>query len=120
MAKIPIGTSTNILSTDLHPDPWYSPNLPPSVQYEEYLIQGKMFVVTYNISELEFSNTIISPDSIKEILAQLIVKELMSSNCIEFTKMQDPLSLAHSFKARIFATPNDKIQILRTVAKKQQ
>jgi hypothetical protein len=46
-----------------------------------------------------------------------MMREIMDSNCIEFTKQQDYASDEVIIRARIFVTPKDDIQLIRKVQK---
>jgi hypothetical protein len=73
--------------------------------------QGKMIVAQMTINA---NDAIQIDDSIlKEQLIKKLVEELMKSNCIEFTKQQDYARMETKIRARIFATPDDQVRLIR-------
>ena len=94
-----------------------------SVSTKEHLIQGEMITVQKVYSdldyfELESKYQMDLPNIIKEELLDELVKELMKHTCISFTSQQDNVSLKRCFRARIFATPNDQVRIVKELLDK--
>lgn len=79
------------------------------------LIKGQMFTAELQISS--YDSIYLSDDQIKEQLITELVKELRRSDCIEFTRQYSPLAEHVTVRARIFATPNNQVQIIRTINK---
>ena len=94
-----------------------------SVWVDEYVdtIKGEMFVVDLTVSDLEVSINTLSPDDfmdqIKTRLLEKMLTGLRKSKSIEFTRMNDTKNHQTIFKARIFATPDDQVRILRKAGK---
>ena len=88
------------------------------------IIQGEMFAVSLIIPETMAEN-VYEPDEIKEILIKRLIEDLCvhpTNKYIEFTKVMDPVSYDHTFRARIFIVPDTQVRLLRlngydTVAK---
>jgi hypothetical protein len=76
-------------------------------------IKGEMFIVEQPESHFLLRPYQLSGDEIKLELARDLVDKLMKSNYIEFTKQTDPHDMSLTYRARIFAVPNDNIQSLR-------
>ena len=105
--------------------------LPPSwitfddntVNIKENIIKGEMIYVQkvysdFDYSELESKYQMDLPNIIKEELMDELIKELMKHTCISFTSQQDNLTLERCFRARIFATPNDQVRIVKELLDK--
>lgn len=94
-----------------------------NVWVDEYVdpIRGEMIVVSHSISGLEASVDITPvndfKNKIKTILLEKLIEELKKSNSIEFTSVNDPRNNQTIFKARIFATPDNQVRILRKAGK---
>ena len=94
-----------------------------TVNVKEHLIQGEMITVQKVYSdldyfELESKYQMDLSNIIKEELLDELVKELMKHTCISFTSQQDNVSLKRCFRARIFATPNDQVRIVKELLDK--
>jgi DNA-directed RNA polymerase subunit L len=50
---------------------------------------------------------------IKRKLVNLLVEELMNKNHIEFTSQIDPTSNTSKYRARIYATPDAQVRMIR-------
>ena len=83
----------------------------------DHVIQGKMLTVRQSMSDLDYSDNVLDPDSVKKVLLQQMVNEIWKENCIEFTKMVEPSTGRHHFAARIFVTPDTTVRILRQAGK---
>lgn len=99
-------------------------NLPPLSPYsfdkwsmqdtgQIHHVQGTMFTAKYIINDFEYSNSVLSPEDIKQIMLQQLVKELYKGKAVEFTKMADNFHNQHVFHARIFALPDAQVRVLR-------
>ena len=76
---------------------------------QEYPIRGKMLTVQHTVDPMiDFAEK-----GIKQYLIQKLADQLMDQNVVEFTKLQKPDG-SIDYRARIFVTPNDQVQILRT------
>lgn len=75
----------------------------------DHAIKGKMVTVQHTANPaINFSEK-----EIKEYLIEKLANGLMDQNVVEFTKLQKPDG-SIDYRARIFVTPNDQTQILRT------
>lgn len=74
-------------------------------------IQGKMVTAQMSID----ANQAIQMDDLelKNRLITKLVRELMDRKCIEFTKQQDVVTMETIVRARIFATPDDEVRVIR-------
>ena len=95
--------------------------LPPEIQ-KVHTIQGTALYAEHRVdaSQLLMMNATQAKqleDSMKSDLCQKLVREMFESDCIEFTKQIDVLSGDHMFRARIFVTPKDTVQLLRVHGK---
>jgi hypothetical protein len=94
----------------------------PFTESELHTISGIGLIAQYNIPELTFLNK--DPTQHKQLedqakleLCQKLAREMFQTDCIEFTKQIDVLSGDHMFRARIFVTPKDTVQLLRVHGK---
>ena len=79
--------------------------------YNEHKIRGKTFVVEQTYPEMTFQN--LGPEAVKYEMCKMLVNELFKSDSIEFTAEKEPHTGNVKVRARIFATENSDIQILR-------
>ena len=105
------------------PNPYHLIDDNTGVTVKEHLIQGEMIYVQkvysdFDYSELESKYQMDLPNIIKEELMDELIKELMKHTCISFTSQQDNLTLERCFRARIFATPNDQVRIVKELLDK--
>jgi hypothetical protein len=78
-------------------------------------IQGQMLTTSLTMSPYEAEH--MDEHEMKTLLVSKMMREIMDSNCIEFTKQQDYASDEVIIRARIFVTPNDDVQLIRKVQK---
>jgi hypothetical protein len=81
----------------------------------DYIIQGQMLTTSLTMSPYEAEQ--MDEHEMKTLLVSKMMREIMDSNCIEFTKQQDYASDEVIIRARIFVTPNDDVQLIRKVQK---
>lgn len=85
----------------------------------EYAIQGKMVTVdiVYTGADMERLGLTSVPnyfeDTIKKDLILKLAHSMARDNYIEFTKQMDSLEDVIRYRARIYATPDDKVRYLR-------
>ena len=79
--------------------------------YTDHKIQGKPFIVEQTYPELQFQN--LGPDWVKYELCKMMVEELFAKGAIEFTTEKEPHTGDVKVRARIFATENSDVRILR-------
>jgi hypothetical protein len=78
-------------------------------------IQGKMITAKLEIDE----RTAVTMDDValKNKILNMLLNELISAKCIEFTKQQDVATNTTVIRARIFATPDTQVRIIREATK---
>jgi hypothetical protein len=78
-------------------------------------IQGKMITAKLEIDE----RTAVTMDDValKNKVLNMLLNELISAKCIEFTKQQDVATNTTVIRARIFATPDTQVRIIRETTK---
>ena len=72
-----------------------------------------MFTVSHTMSDVVYVDHVQDPNEIKKMLLTRLVEQMFHSNKIEFTKVLDPTTLDHTFRARIFVVPDTQVRILR-------
>jgi hypothetical protein len=77
----------------------------------EVPIQGKMISVEMRLDASEAMQ--MDDLELKNRLITKLVRELMDGKHIEFTKQQDVASMETIVRARIFATPDDEVRVIR-------
>ena len=101
--------------------PWHNTSPTPiDVNNISAHIQGEMFAVSLTMAENMYE-----PDEIKEILIKRLIEDLCvhpTNKYVEFTKVWNPTTFDHTFRARIFIVPDTQVRLLRlngydTVAK---
>jgi hypothetical protein len=78
-------------------------------------IQGKMITAKLEIDEHTGIN--LDDDILKKKVLNMLLNELLSAKCIEFTKQQDVATNTTVIRARIFATPDTQVRIIREATK---
>ena len=78
-------------------------------------IQGQMITASIELDE----HQIVTMDdvAIKNKVLNMLMNELLSAKSIEFTKQQNLDRNTTTIRARIFATPDSQIRIVRTTTK---
>ena len=97
----------------IHIDPYNTSCTTVNVYQTEHNIQGEMITVSHSMSDVVYTDTMISPNEIKKLLVTALVEKMFDSNKIEFTKVLDASTLTHMFRARIFVVPDTQVRILR-------
>ena len=77
----------------------------------QYHIQGRMFTVQHKFTNSDF---LMNPLDVKRQLTYNLAEELLKQDMIEFTSQEDMSDGSRTIRARIFVTPKDHVQILRT------
>ena len=78
-------------------------------------IQGQMITATLHFDEMQMP---VQDDiDIKNKLLNALAIELLSAKCIEFTKQQDVATNTMVVRARIFATPDNQVRLIRKATK---
>ena len=78
-------------------------------------IQGQMITATMEIDEMQ--QTVMADIDIKSRLLNALALELLSAKCIEFTKQHDVARNTIKVRARIYATPDSQVRIIRQAIK---
>lgn len=95
---------------------WVDEFAEPEFNTYDYPIGGKMIVAKVMVSELE-TLTDDKKQFFRERLVQQIASAMLKEDFVEFTQIQDPISLNTIVRARCYLAPNDQIKILRTAYK---
>ncbi len=80
-----------------------------------HAIQGQMITATLHLDEMQMP--VLGDIDIKSRLLNALAIELLSAKCIEFTKQQDVATNTTVVRARIFATPDTQVRIIRESTK---
>ena len=80
-----------------------------------YAIQGQMITAQLDLDELQY--TVMDDTDIKSRLLSALAIELLSAKCIEFTKQHDVATNTMRVRARIFATPDTQVRLIRETTK---
>jgi hypothetical protein len=103
-------------------DPYYDTHMAQLPETYDYAIRGEMIVANYSMSEYEYQmrKQELNMDFdtfVKLELTKILCEELAKSKRVEFTKSQDVASGVSHFRARIFATPDSQVRIVRELRK---
>jgi len=96
-------------------DPYHDPRLSLTLQKPVEAIQGKMITATLEIDEFQMSH--MDDVDMKNKVLNSLLNELLSAKCIEFTKQQDVATNTLTVRARIFATPDNQVRLIREATK---
>jgi hypothetical protein len=84
---------------------------------DSFPVKGEMITAQIDVSDadLVFSQMPMGEfqKEIKRKLVNLLVEELMNKNHIEFTSQIDPTSNTSKYRARIYATPDAQVRMIR-------
>jgi hypothetical protein len=96
-------------------DSYHDPRLDSTLQKPVEAIQGQMITATLHVDEMQ----LMSMDDIamKKKVLDMLLNELLSAQCIEFTKQQDVATNTLTIRARIFATPDNQVRLIRNATK---
>jgi len=89
-------------------NPMYTDN-----NVREVAIKGESFTVSKSFQLDMINSDVITPDEIKLHLIREIVEQMMDSNFIEFTKLEDIINCNTTFRARVFVIPDSQVRFLR-------
>lgn len=107
--------------TDYNVHPFHDSEV--NLKFEDHAIQGKMIVASYTCGNSEmmgFSNVQKFQDFIKDKLAVELARAMITGKLVEFTLVEDLASNSTSYRARCFATSDDKVKVLRINKKNPQ
>jgi hypothetical protein len=118
---MPIRPIDQISTTGTTTDPNYPTQwkTPVDMSTPTYSVAGDCLGVECKVSDFHFMRADSSMsdqeynDYIKRQLCQLLVEEMMESRYIEFTSEYSNLKDEIIFRARIFATPDGQVRMLR-------
>ena len=74
-----------------------------------------MITAQLDLDELQY--TVMDDTDIKSRLLSALAIELLSAKCIEFTKQHDVATNTMRVRARIFATPDNQVRLIREATK---
>lgn len=74
-------------------------------------IRGKMVTVSQTFSDLDLS--MLNDKELKLHMLYELCKELEKTNHVEFTRMVEPHTGNYVVRARIFATPDEQVRMIR-------
>ena len=80
-----------------------------------HAIQGQMITATLEIDEFQMSH--MDDVDMKNKVLNSLVNELIAAKCIEFTKQHDVATNTTKVRARIFATPDSQVRLIREATK---
>lgn len=78
-------------------------------------IQGKM--ITSSMEMRPYEMEILDDVQLKTRLINQLCMELLSAKCIEFTRQQNPDRDTITIRARIYATPDSQVRLIRNATK---
>ena len=78
-------------------------------------IQGQMVTATMEMRPYEME--ILDDVQLKTRLINQLCMELLSAKCIEFTRQQNPDRDTITIRARIYATPDSQVRLIRNATK---
>lgn len=118
---MPVRPIDQISPTGITYDPNYPTQwrLPDDANTQTYAIAGDCIQVQEVVSDFNYMRADSSfseqqyNDFIKMQLCRLLVDEMMKSKYIEFTSEYNPNKDSKIFRARIFATPDAQVRLLR-------
>lgn len=81
--------------------------------YDTATIKGQMITVDTELG-LDQWEKALDREDIKYGMVAKIVGELIKNKCVEFTSQMDHINYIVKVRARIFATPDDQVRLIRT------
>lgn len=87
------------------------------VKFIDTPIQGRLLEVSLTTDINETLEVIHDKDFIKKQLTHLIAEKLLEKQLLSFTRIDDPVYEKTTFYARGFLVSDDKIKLIRTLAK---
>lgn len=88
-----------------------------TVNIHDHTYQGKMVTAQHTVSDTDPGICKIPvgefKDMIKKELLHKLLDEIVKSNLIEFTSQSDVVSGQTHYRARIFATPDSQVRLIR-------
>lgn len=88
-----------------------------NISTEDHAIQGKMVTASLPIAREDIEDYGTKESWIKKYLANALAKELIENRLVEFTRQEDLVNGNYVFRARLFATPDTSVRLLRKTMK---
>ena len=109
-------TTTALASDNLWPNSSSPHNITGNFTVQPLdTIQGQMITATLELNEFYMSK--MDDVDMKNRVLNMLVNELLSAKCIEFTKQQNIATNTITVRARIFATPDTQVRLIRYATK---
>ena len=109
-------TTTALASDNLWPNSSSPHNITGNFTVQPLdTIQGQMITATLELNEFYMSK--MDDVDMKNRVLNMLVNELLSAKCIEFTKQQNIATNTITVRARIFATPDTQVRLIRNATK---
>jgi len=113
-------TTSNIspLTVDtLAIDPYTTTYRPFNILKPIDSIQGQMIIATIKVNHEEKDMIGMSAAEFQEMmkknLCMALIEEMVKNKVIEFTSQMDPVELVTTYRARVYATPDTEIRVIR-------
>ena len=74
-----------------------------------------MITATMHVDEIHLMS--MDEVAMKNKVLNMLINELLSAQCIEFTKQQDVATNTITVRARIFATPDTQVRLISNATK---
>ncbi len=88
-----------------------------TVNIHDHTYQGKMVTVQHTISDSDAEMLSMNmgdfKDEVKKQLLKKLIDEIVKNNLIEFTSQTDAAAGQTHYRARIFATPDTQVRLIR-------
>jgi hypothetical protein len=94
-------------------NPYANPKIDITESYD-HAISGRMFLAVVHSLYDPRVNDKDQEDRVKYELTEKLIRGIIESKCVEFTKSLDNTTGAYTYRARCFVTPDAQVKILRT------
>jgi hypothetical protein len=101
----------------LPPNAWHDSwgdNPYVKVDTYDHAISGRMILAVVHSPYDPRVNDRDQEDRVKYELTEKLIRGIIESKCVEFTKALDNTTGAYTYRARCFVTPDAQVKILRT------
>ena len=75
-------------------------------------IKGQLVEVSRKIPAVSFKDS--DPEAVKLAMVRDLAEELIKNKLVEFTRQEDQSTHVITIRARIYATPDDQVRLLRS------
>lgn len=98
---------------------WINPNGPPTTDNVLHTLEGELVTASISLTNqsLQAYEILGGDDDIKSDLCKKLAEKLMACKMIEFTRERMVTDDSVIFRARIFATPDNKVRLIRELQK---